>query len=280
MRNTLIVSALFLFAGPAMAEDITLPGLPGMKAEAPAQAQPEEEIVQRPDAETVVTGLGALRLSAKQEGRITNAINKRSMEFDKLLKEYDRTLEMDKETHERIKALKQELAAAGKGMPELVKEFLDEDQLQAYDSILAEQNKPIVPEVKVEEKPAPVPVKAAKTHKKRRLVKRKRLPPPAAVEGQEAGMDEAPGGAASEAASSEEGAGAGLGDEEAADGRKAPAPHKKKTVLKKKVAAPRPPEESADSPDASGDGGDTEPAAAAPAAKKSPAASAEEGSYP
>ncbi len=194
------------------AELEALPAAKGAKMEALESAEP----VQRPDAQKIMSELStALRLSSKQEERLTSAINKRMAQFDKLMKEYDKNSAEEKKWRYKMNANRYEMLKLNREMPDAIREFLDDDQRQSYDEMLlaGKTSSASVEQAAAGEEGAAKPVK------KKRLVKRKKLPPPSA----------------------------GPADEEAGqtmvDKEVQPAPRKMKKVLKKKpVLKPEPDE--------------------------------------
>ncbi len=241
MKKLIVCAALALLAPSVKAEEQLLTGLPGIDAVAPAPAV--EADIQRPDSQKVLADLGAdLRLSAKQEQRIKAAVDKKSKNFDKLFKEYDKTSAEEKKWRFKANELKYEMTRISKDLPDAIREFLDEDQRQTYDAMLAARKKPA-------EAPAEVSVPV----KKRKLVKRKK----AKAVGESAApvspdMEEEPGQVVVD---------------------KAPAAPRKKRALKKKAT----PSVQEPIEDIMAD----EPAGAKPTGKEAPADADEDaGSYP
>lgn len=158
-------AAAAVFAGPAAAEDLNIPQEPGAFT------------VPRPEARSVISDLGVrLRLSAKQEERISSAIQKQTRDFDKIFKEYERAAAEEKKWRYKMNEHRYSLSLISRGIPDLVREYLDEEQRETFDTLLDERRKPMA-EVKsetppAEEKPAEVKPKA----KKRVLVRRKKAP--------------------------------------------------------------------------------------------------------
>ena len=270
----------------------------GVKAGAAAPAAAAE--VRRPDAQKVLADLTAkLRLSSQQQERITADVDQKSKDFDKLYSEYARTTAEEKKWRAQANDLKTEMARVYKDMQTAIRDFLDDDQRQSYDALLAARNKqsslngrqadPAASGIEAGSAPAPKTVV-----KKRKLVKRKKLKtgikaaPPAAEEAPAAApsVDEGAPAAVSDAgADFEEDSGQVMVDKEPAAAQAAAGPRKKR-VLKKKIPAPAPaapPEDSADSEPAAPaeDIMANEPAGAKPTGKEAPADEAEDaGSYP
>lgn len=208
----LIISALLLLPAAAYSQGLSKTDLEAM----PGLGEPKGEAVQRPDARKIMSELSAaLRLSSKQEDRIGAAVRKKTAEFEKLMREYDKNAAEEKKWRFKMNENRYEMLKINKDMPDLVREFLDDEQREAYDAMLESANKPAAEAVE-----AAVPQKAAK---KKVLVKRKK-------------------GAAAVAPASEEDAGQVMVDKEAPR-----PPAKKKRVLKKRPApapAPEPEPES------------------------------------
>ncbi|MEI7480814.1 MAG: hypothetical protein WCK75_00545 [Elusimicrobiota bacterium] len=244
-RKVIICAALALLAPSVKAADQLLPALPGMETAMSAPAA--EADIQRPDSQKVLADLSAdLRLSTKQEQRIKSAVDKKSKNFDKLFKEYDKASAEEKKWRFKVNELKYEMTRISKDLPDAIREFLDDDQRQTYDAMLAARKKP-----------AEASVDASKPVKKRKVIKRKKAkaggesaaPLPTDID-EEAGqvvVDKAP--AADQAA-----------------------PRKKRALKKKAAPAVQEPVD-----DIMAD----EPAGAKPTGKESPAEADEDaGSYP
>lgn len=257
MKKVFIFTALALLAQSVMAGEPLPPGLPGMSGDAaPAgeSAQP-----QRPDAARILSDLSAeLRLSSRQEERITEAINRKGKDFDKLLKEYDKAYAEEKKWRYKVNELKYGMSGINKGIPDAIRDFLDDDQRQTFDSILENARKGRPAAVAQETAPAAEPAAdAPKPAKKRKLIK-KRKP--------RAGTEPAGGtSAAPAAAAPEDEPGLTMVDKDTSSGAAA-APRKKRVIRKK---APAPAAEAA--PD--------EPAGAQPTGKEAPVEE-DAGSYP
>lgn len=236
----LLILALLALPAAAWSQELSKADLEETPA-AQAAAAESLEPVQRPDAQKIMSELSAaLRLSSKQEDRISSAINKRTAQFDKLLKEYEKNLAEEKKWRYKMNASRYEMVKMNRELPDAIREFLDDDQRQSYDELL-EAKKPDA--AAVEQAPAGDEA-AAKPVKKKRLIRRKKLP-------------------AGEAAAAEEEAGQTMVDKDTQ-----PAPRKMKKVLRKKPA-PR-----AEAVEAE------EPAGAAPTGQEAPAEEGDAGSYP
>ncbi|MDD2806779.1 MAG: hypothetical protein PHV33_14600 [Elusimicrobiales bacterium] len=203
----LLILALLVLPAAAWSQELSKADLdetPSAKGAAAESLEP----VQRPDAQKIMSELSAaLRLSSKQEDRISSAIKKRTDQFDKLLKEYEKNLGEEKKWRYKMNASRYEMVKMNRELPDAIREFLDDDQRQSYDELL-EARKPAAAAV---EQGAAGDEGAAKPVKKKKLLRRKKLP-------------------AGEAAAAEEEAGQTMVDKEAP-----PAPRKKK-VLKRKPA--------------------------------------------
>ncbi len=254
MKELLILC--LLAAAPAAAQgnrpDLdSLPGLDGAMAEAGHEAAAPAEPLQRPDAARTVSEIStALRLSSKQEDRISGAIQKRASEFDRHMKDYEKSSTEEKKWRYKMNDSRRAMEKINRDLPDTVREYLDDEQRQEYDDLLAAKNKPApAPEAAVQPAGQAAP---GKVLKKKRRVKRKAAPAP-----------EAP------AAGQDEEAGQVMVDKDSA-----PPPGKKRR-LKKKAPPPQQqapqggPEQRTDVP------GDAEPSGA-----QAPAEDAEAGSYP
>ena len=261
----------------------------GAQDSSPAN-EPQEEYVetaQRPNSQKIMLELSSLRLSSKQEARLTEVIEKKAKEFDKLMKEYDKTSAEEKNLRYKVSAQRQGLLQINRSIPDLIKDSLDEEQRQGYSAILDAKNKSAPKDEPgaagaasvADESAAPKPVK-----KHRVLKKKRRLPVPA-----EAAVEAAPPSSSEQEEPAKEGAGAipAAPDQAAAapaeeepgsvmvdkeQGPIEPPVHKKKRVLKKKAAVPA--KAAAPAEDIMAN----EPAQ--PAGQLPPAAEEDAGSYP
>lgn len=197
----LIISALLLLPAAAYSQGLSKTGLEAM----PGLGEPRGEAVQRPDARKIMSELStALRLSSKQEDRIGAAVRKKTAEFERLMKEYDKNAAEEKKWRLKMNENRYSMLKINKDMPDLVREFLDDEQREAYDAMLEAANKPAA---QAAEAPAPA--------RKKVLVKRKK-------------------GAAGAAPAGEEDAGQVMVDKDA----QRPAPQKKRVLKKKAAPAP------------------------------------------
>lgn len=208
----LIISALLLLPAAAYCQGLSKTDLEAM----PGLGEPRGEAVQRPDSRRIMSELStALRLSSKQEERISAAVRKKTAEFEKLMKEYDRNSAEEKKWRFKMNENRYSMIKINKDMPDLVREFLDDEQREAYDAMLEAASKPAA---EAAEPPKPA--------RKKVLVRRKK-------------------GAAAVVPAAEEDGGQVMVDKEA------PRPGaKRKRVLKKKAApapAPAPEPEAEDS---------------------------------
>lgn len=141
----------------------------------------------RPNPEKIMAEIStALRLSSKQEDRISVAVKKKAAEFDKVQKEYDKNNGEEKKWRYKTNESRHQLVKLTRDLPDTVREFLDDEQREAYDAMLAEgaaaRKAAAAPAPAAgEEQPAPA--------KKRKLVKRKKAPAPEAGPAAEAGEE-------------------------------------------------------------------------------------------
>lgn len=259
MKKMFIFMALALLAPSVRAEELLPPGLPGVNADAAPAGEGSQ--FQRPDADRILSDLSAeLRLSSKQEERITEAVNKKGKDFDKLLKEYDKASAEEKKWWYKVNELKHGMNGISKGVPDVIREFLDDDQRQNFDAMLENMRKSREAAVTQTAAPVEPAVDAPKPVKKRRLIKKRR--PRAGTKS----ADET--SVAPAALSPEDEPGLTMVDKDTSSN--APAAPKKKRVLKKKA---RP------SSQGRGDTGAGQPAGAQPTGKEAPAEE-DAGSYP
>lgn len=240
---------------PALSEaGVEDTGLTGMERPEEADAQQ----VPRPDAAGIIAEIATpLSLSSRQEERITAAVDGKADEFDDLMKDYLKSAAQEKKWRLKMNDSRQAMQKISRGIPDTVREFLDDDQRQNYDGMQAAKRKPAPkPEAPAVEPALPaewdVPVKPLK---KKRVLRRKKV---------RASAQAAP--AAVPGAADEE-AGQVMVDRDPGPARPAP---RKRRVLKKKVRAAEPPAE-----DIMAD----EPAGAQPTGREAPAEE-DAGSYP
>ena len=174
--KTLFISVLLALPACASAQGLSkanleaLPGLENMKAEAA-----ETEPIARPDSQKIMSELAsALQLSSKQEDRISAAINKKTAEFDRQMTEFDRNSAEEKKWRYKLNENRHAMSVINRDLPDVIREFLDEEQRQNYDAMLEARNKPAA----AVEPDQAGNGGAVKPVKKRRLIKRRK---PAAV---------------------------------------------------------------------------------------------------
>lgn len=238
----LILSALLCLPAAAYSQELNRADLEAM----PPKGETGEAAVpaQRPEAQKILSDIStALRLSSKQEERITSALKKQSAEFDKLMKEYDKNLTEEKKWRYKMNESRYALQKLSRGIPDIVREYLDDEQRESFDELLASRKKPAEAVSEGEE--------GAPQARKKKLVKRRKAPAPeaAAEQGEEGGQTMVDKG----------------------DGKPA---LKKKKVLKRKPAPKAAAEPAAEEPAAD------EPAGAAPTGKEAGADEEDAGSYP
>lgn len=170
----LLISALLLLPAGAYAQELSRAELEAMPAKGAEEAAPAP----RPDARKIMSEIStALRLSSKQEERIAAAVDKKAAEFDKVLREYEKNLAEEKKWRYKMNESRYALLRISRGMPDTVREFLDDEQREAFDAMLESKQKPAAPAVAEDEdgaEAAPRPVR------KKKLVKRRKAPAPAA----------------------------------------------------------------------------------------------------
>lgn len=249
--KTMIIALLLAVPAAAYAQDQGAgPGQDEIRA-----AAADSEPVQRPDARAVMSDLSAaLRLSSKQEERISSAVGKQTDEFDSLMSDYEKYAAEEKKWRYKMNEAHYKMIKLNRDMPDTVRGFLDDEQRQEYDSMLAAREKPAGQEKPAVETAGPAPDQGAvKPVRKRRLVRRKKIKV-----------------RADGAAAAEDESGQVMVDKDAAG---QPAAHKRRKVLRKKIAA-----EPAAAP--AEDIMANEPAGAKPTGKEAPPADEDAGSYP
>ncbi len=172
--RTLLLTALLLPA-VAFGQELTSADLEGM----PGLSETSAGTVRRPDPQRIMSELSAgLRLSSKQEDRIGSSVKKKASEFDRLLKEYEKYAAEEKKWRLKANEARYAMLKITRDMPDTVREFLDDEQREAYDALLDAAAKPAGPAAK----PA-----APKPAAKKKLVKRKKAAAPAPAD-EEAGQ--------------------------------------------------------------------------------------------
>lgn len=168
----ILVCVLLCLPAAAYSQELTTVELGG----APAAQEPEADVreaLQRPDAQRIMSGLSAeLRLSSKQEERIGAAVRRKTEEFEKLMREYEKNSAEEKKWRYKANESRYGMVRIRRELPDTVREFLDDEQREAYDRLLEAARKPAAPAA-AEEESAPKPAK------KKKLVRRKKVQAPA-----------------------------------------------------------------------------------------------------
>lgn len=270
MKSSFVFAVIFFltgaFAGKASGEGLNvLDVLPGM-GEIKEEAQEPQDALQRPDTQKIMAELSqSLKLSSRQEERIGRVVDQKTKEFDKQMKEFDKNSEEQKKYAAKINENKEAMAQIGNGIPDLIRQQLDEEQRQIYEDILAAKNKP-APAPPAAAAPVIEPAVAkdpsvVQPRKKRRLVRRKK----AAAKPVPVSLPAATPAPAPALAPDEEEGGVMVDKDPAASAQ----PRKKKRVQRKQAATSSPQVE-APAPEAG----------AATAAESAPEPSEDAGSYP
>ncbi len=140
--------------------------------------------VRRPDPQSIMSDLsGALRLSSKQEDRIAAAVKKEASEFDRLLKEYEKCTAEEKKWRLKANEARYRMLKINRDLPDLIREFLDDEQRESYAQLLEAQEKEQPPAAK----PQPAAGKPQPPARKKKLVRRKKAPAPAQPPAEEEG---------------------------------------------------------------------------------------------
>lgn len=203
----LLISALLLLPAAVFSQELSgakLDSMPGLKGSAEEAA--DDAPVRRPDPQRIMSELSTgLRLSSKQEDRISSAVKKKASEFDKLMKDYERYTAEEKKWRTKANEARYGMVKINRDMPDTVREYLDDEQRESFDELVETSRRP-AGAAAASPKPAAKPVK-------RKLIRRKKSAAPAREEGGQVMVD---------------------GDVEK------PAP--KKRLIRKKKAAPAPQE--------------------------------------
>lgn len=175
----IIIAALFCLPGSLLAQELSsadldaMPGVKGSKEEASAP-------VPRPDAQGIMADLStSLRLSSKQEQRISSAMKKQASEFDKLLREYDKSAEEEKKWRFKMNDARYRMLKLNRDIPDVIRGYLDDEQREAFDAMVAEKRRKAAAAAAPAQGPAAKP--AAKPVRKKRLVRRKKPAAPKAA---------------------------------------------------------------------------------------------------
>lgn len=178
----LLLTALLLLPAAAYSQELSgaeldaIPGVRGAAGEAAAG-----ETVMRPDPQRIMSELSTgLRLSSKQEDRIGAAVKKKAAEFDRLLKEYEKCIAEEKRWRLKANEARYAMTKMNRAMPDTVREFLDDEQREAYDELLESGRKP--------SGAAAGPARPAARPARKKVIKRKKAAAPAAPAEEEAGQ--------------------------------------------------------------------------------------------
>ena len=275
MNKLILLSMLLLPASAYAQQDLPDPETPQAVHDPRAEALDGADVVQRPDAQRVISDLSAaLRLSSKQEDRINSAIQKKTAEFDKLMREYERNSAEEKSWRSKMYQNRYEMLKINRDLPDLVRDLLDDDQRQTFDQMTEARRKPApaaapAPAAEPAVAAAPAADGSAKPVKRRRLVRRKKMVSPSAPAA-------APGAAPAAAPAADDEAGQTMVDSDTSAAPKA-AP-KKRRVLRK-VAKQAPAAAPAAGP-AAEDDVSAGPAGSAPTGQQPSGDDADAGSYP
>ena len=141
MKTIMIAAMLFWPLAFAGAQDSAPASVDGQQGRANGSKEESVETAQRPNSQKIMLELAALRLSSKQEERLTDAIEKKAKEFDRLMKEYDKVSAEEKNLRYKVNEQRQGLLRLNRSIPDLIKDSLDEEQRQSYAAMLDAKNK-------------------------------------------------------------------------------------------------------------------------------------------
>ncbi|MEA3307692.1 MAG: hypothetical protein U9Q34_07900 [Elusimicrobiota bacterium] len=117
--------------------------------------------IRRPEADRIVLSISTkLRLSTRQEERISKALNKETRKFDKTFDDYQEAEEKEKKWRVEMNDLRYEMLKINMGISDVIRDYLDEEQREAFDTMVEQRMSP------------------KKTRRKKKRVKRKRLKAP------------------------------------------------------------------------------------------------------
>jgi hypothetical protein len=134
MKGFLFAAALLLAAGVFAGDEAPglLPGLDESRGQA-GEAAP----LQKPEPGKIMAELSAtLRLSSRQEERLNKALTKKTKEFEDQLAQHVKNSAEEKKWRAKAEANRQAMEKINSGLPALVKEYLDDEQRDAYDNLL------------------------------------------------------------------------------------------------------------------------------------------------
>ncbi len=167
----IVIFALLAIPAAAYCQGSRDSGLDGAGLSA-ANAVDSLDPVQRPDSQRIMSELSTvLRLSSKQEERITSAVKKKTAEFDKLMKEYDKNSAEEKKWRYKMNSNRHDMLKLNRELPDAIRDLLDDEQRQSYDEMLQAARKP--PEAELA-KPA-ADENTPKPVKKKRLIRRRKV---------------------------------------------------------------------------------------------------------
>ncbi len=184
MKKILVLALLCLTsAAYCQGQGKTDPAQPPAAGAAPAT----EAVLRRPDAQGILADLSAaLRLSSKQQDRISSAIKKKASDFDKLMTEYGDDTEQEKKWRYKADDARYKMLKIDRDLPDTIRDFLDDEQRDAFDNLIAARKKAAQEAARAAEKPetkaVPAPVKKRRLIRVRRLKRVLRKKPAAAAE--------------------------------------------------------------------------------------------------
>ena len=152
MKKVVLIFAIFFLPLCIGANEVTIKDMPDPMAKRRLK-------VQRPDGEKLLLAISAkLKLSSKQQERILKAINKETEKFDDIFKEYKKAREQEKKWRFKMNELRHRMLKLNMNIPEVLRQFLDEEQKEVFDTMIENSMAP-------------------KKRKKKRKVLKKRRPP-------------------------------------------------------------------------------------------------------
>ncbi|MBU4491321.1 MAG: hypothetical protein KKD69_02550 [Euryarchaeota archaeon] len=99
--------------------------------------------ISRPEADKIVLSVSTkLKFSAKQEERITDALKKETSKFDKTFDDYRIAEEKEKKWRSEMNNLRYEMFRINMGIPNVIRDYLDEEQKEAFDRMIEEKMAP------------------------------------------------------------------------------------------------------------------------------------------
>ncbi len=152
-----------------------------MKESLPDPMENRNMKIRRPEASRIVLSISTkLRLSTRQEKRIADALKKETRKFDKTFDAYEEAEEKEKKYRAEMNELRYEMLKINMSISDVIRDYLDEEQKEAFDTMIEQRMAPKRPAKKkrVKRKRVKKPVKTRRV----RPAKKVRAPKPKLLE--------------------------------------------------------------------------------------------------